>query len=486
MSTTLLYILSRVNPSLDMDDRENNTSMPNKHPVLGGRSQIRRSVQAAVRNVFLGLIAIAAVVAMHLGFPLLVMQFVSTLAPTLGGIGLFLLAVIAVVFLPGVGTVLILGGIDDVFLQDSEFTVRSWPWIFAIPSALVVIILISAPLWGDLAPSIYDAVRAVRPVGLNLASWIIAGVAVIMVITEFGSGAIRDFSAEHRRGKPGDSDASRERARAPVLNPRQRQTTNEIVLDQLKDELAYDWQRPPSVSFGDVGGLDDVKDAITRRVITPIQSETDAYTRFRVSAPTGILLYGPPGTGKSYLARAIAGELQAPYIELSHADLTSMWINESSAMVRQLFEEAELFEFSVIFIDEIDGLIRDRGASGHSEDTKVVSEFLARLGEERTNYLIIAATNRRDQLDSAILRPGRFGEQFEIGLPDVTEREEIFKVQLRGRRPSITNEEYEDLAALSEGLTAADISAIVEHAALRAAESDADNIFYHDLAESFD
>jgi SpoVK/Ycf46/Vps4 family AAA+-type ATPase len=250
------------------------------------------------------------------------------------------------------------------------------------------------------------------------------------------------------------------------------------------DELSYDWQAPPDLGFADVGGLDDVKSDIHRRVITPLRTENDAYERFRVTPPTGILLYGPPGTGKSYLARAIAGELGSPFVELSQADLTSMWINESPRMIRRLFEEAELIGSSVIFIDEIDGLVATRDASGHREDSKLISELLARLGEEGTNYLIIAATNRPDQLDAAILRPGRFDEQFEIGIPEAHDREEIFKVQLRQRNPSITDSEFRILGKRSEGLTAADIASVVERAALRAAERDAPHISFDDLSMS--
>ncbi len=217
----------------------------------------------------------------------------------------------------------------------------------------------------------------------------------------------------------------------------------------------------------------------------PLTRIDDAYERFNVSPPNGILLYGPPGTGKTLFARAIAGELGHPYLELSAGDIKSRWINESTEQVNRLFDEAEQFDRCVIFIDEIDALLAGRGKDLHREHAQVVNEFLAHLDEEDPNFLVIAATNRADLLDEAATRRGRFDQQYKIDRPDQDAREAIFRVHLRDRPTSLDDGDYRQAAAQADGLNSADIIGIVDDAAMRAAERDASAITLTDLHNSF-
>ncbi|RBI60834.1 ATP-binding protein [halophilic archaeon] len=231
--------------------------------------------------------------------------------------------------------------------------------------------------------------------------------------------------------------------------------------------------------------MNKLKTEFERSVLRPLTRVDDAYERFNVSPPNGILLYGPPGTGKTLFARAIAGELGHPYLELSAGDIKSRWINESTEQVNQLFNEAAQFDRCVIFIDEIDALLAGRGNDLHREHAQVVNEFLAYLDDEDPNFLVIAATNRPDLLDEAATRRGRFDQQYELSLPDKDARKAIFRVQLCDRPTALDEVEYRELADRSEGLSSADIVGIVDDAAVSAAERNAEAITAADLFESF-
>ncbi|MFC6993796.1 ATP-binding protein [Haladaptatus sp. GCM10025707] len=231
--------------------------------------------------------------------------------------------------------------------------------------------------------------------------------------------------------------------------------------------------------------MESLKTKIERSVLRPLTRIDEAYERFKVSPPNGILLYGPPGTGKTLFARAVAGELGHPYLELSAGDIKSRWINESTEQVNRLFDEAQQFDRCVIFIDEIDALLAGRGNDLHREHAQVVNEFLAHLDDDDPNFLVIAATNRADLLDEAATRRGRFDQQYEIGLPDNDAREAIFRVRLRELPTALDERDYHELAHRSEELSSADIVGIVDDAAMHAAERDAEAITLDDLHESF-
>ncbi|ODR82713.1 AAA family ATPase [Haladaptatus sp. W1] len=229
--------------------------------------------------------------------------------------------------------------------------------------------------------------------------------------------------------------------------------------------------------------MDDLKRNIMRSVLRPLSHTDAAYERFNVSPPNGILLHGPPGTGKTHFARAIAGELGHPYLELSAGDIKSRWVNESTEQVNQLFNEAEQFDRCVIFVDEIDALLAGRGNDLHREHAQVVNEFLAHLDDEDPSFLLIAATNRADLLDEAATRRGRFDQQYEVGLPDKEARELIFRVRLRELPSDLDDDDYETLAEQTGDRSAADIVGMVDDAAMRAAERDAEAITKDDLLE---
>lgn len=454
-----------------MDVPESNPSIPAERPSWSAR----HSIKNRARDGLVSILAVFVVVATHFVYPVAVMQFTAGLSLTLVGIGLFLGLLIGIFVIPIVGTTFAIE-IANVTSRGQPKTGWGWPGYFAIPSVIAFWIYVISFNWIESILQNLHLIHSFPEEGLNLGGWLILASTVLLLGTEFKMGLYGLQDDLKSRNDVAGSDKNGE-----TISSKSRVEDTKSLEAYDTEEYVFSWQNHPKIGFSDVGGMHEVKDNIFRLIINPRINPSSAYERFRVSPPTGILLYGPPGTGKTHLARAIAGELGSPYVELSQADLTSMWINESPAKIRTLFEEAESFDSSVIFIDEIDGLVRARDASGHNEDSKVVSEFLARLAQEDTNYLIIAATNRPDQLDSAILRPGRFDEQFEIGVPDARGREEIFKVQLRGRRPSLSDSDFKVLGERTDGYTAADIASVVERAALNAAERDAANITLDDL-----
>jgi SpoVK/Ycf46/Vps4 family AAA+-type ATPase len=188
------------------------------------------------------------------------------------------------------------------------------------------------------------------------------------------------------------------------------------------------------------------------------------------------MLYGPPGTGKTMFARALAGELTVPFVELSPADVTSMWINESSDRVKTLFDEAEQLGPCVIFLDEAEHLFGARdylGKGAHAEDRKVTSEFLAQLTHEDREAIVVAATNRPGDIDRAILRPGRLAAHFEIGLPDEDARVAILRTHVSDVPSSLSTAEYAALATHTAGMTGADLANLVDEARRNAAARDA-------------
>ena len=250
-----------------------------------------------------------------------------------------------------------------------------------------------------------------------------------------------------------------------------------------QSDLTFNWESAPTTTFRDVGGMDTLKRNIMRSVLRPLSHTDAAYERFNVSPPNGILLHGPPGTGKTHFARAIAGELGHPYLELSAGDIKSRWVNESTEQVNQLFNEAEQFDRCVIFVDEIDALLAGRGDDLHREHAQVVNEFLAHLDEENPKFLLIAATNRADLLDEAATRRGRFDQQYEVGLPNKEARKLIFRVRLRELPSDLDDDDYETLAEQTADRSAADIVGMVDDAAMRAAERDAEAITKDDLLD---
>ncbi|ERH13176.1 MAG: ATP-dependent 26S proteasome regulatory subunit, partial [halophilic archaeon J07HB67] len=226
----------------------------------------------------------------------------------------------------------------------------------------------------------------------------------------------------------------------------------------------------PEVSFDDVGGLDGPKRELTRSVEWPLR-HPEAFDRLNIDAPTGVLLYGPPGTGKTLLARAVAATTDANFLPVDGPELLDKYVGESERAVRELFDRARANAPAVVFFDEMDAL-----APARTQDTeasapeRVASQLLTELDGlvSRGGITVIAATNRPDRLDPALLRPGRLDRLVEVPVPDETAREAIFRVHTRDR--PVEGVDYPRLAAQTDGYTGSDIEAVVREASLLALE----------------
>ncbi|XP_050205238.1 calmodulin-interacting protein 111 isoform X2 [Mercurialis annua] len=224
----------------------------------------------------------------------------------------------------------------------------------------------------------------------------------------------------------------------------------------------------PNVNWEDVGGQKEVKAQLIEAVEWP-QQHQDAFQRLGICPPTGILMFGPPGCSKTLMARAVASEAGLNFFAVKGPELFSKWVGESEKAVRSLFAKANANAPSIIFFDEIDGLAVTRGKEGDgvSVSDRVMSQLLVELDglHERVNVTVIAATNRPDKIDPAILRPGRFDRLLYVGPPNITDREDIFRIHLR-KIPCSSDVCIEELAHLTEGCTGADISSICREAAI--------------------
>ena len=225
----------------------------------------------------------------------------------------------------------------------------------------------------------------------------------------------------------------------------------------------------PNVHWDDIGGLEDVKQELREVVEWPMKYRK-LFAHMNVKIPKGILLYGPPGTGKTLLAKAVATESEANFISVKGPEFLSKWVGESEKAVREVFRKARQAAPCVVFIDEIDAVAPMRGRDlGTHVTERVVSQILTEMDglEELHNVTVIAATNRPDILDPALLRPGRFDRLIYVPVPDLKAREEIFKIHLRGR-PLAEDVSIEKLAEMTEGYTGADIEAVCNEATMLA------------------
>jgi transitional endoplasmic reticulum ATPase len=225
----------------------------------------------------------------------------------------------------------------------------------------------------------------------------------------------------------------------------------------------------PNVSWEDVGGLDDMKQKLIEAVEWPLKYP-DLFTEAHVSPPKGILFSGSPGTGKTLIAKALAHESEVNFISVKGPELMSKYIGESEKGVREIFRKAKQASPCIIFFDEFDSLVPERGMSDSSQVTeRVISQFLTELDglEELKGVLVLAATNRRDLIDSAIIRTGRFDFTLEFPLPDSKARQAIFNIHMRGK-PVASDINLEALAQQTEGLAGSDIEVICREAAMTA------------------
>ncbi len=228
----------------------------------------------------------------------------------------------------------------------------------------------------------------------------------------------------------------------------------------------------PNVKWNDIGGLETVKQELIEAVEWPLKNP-EGFTRMGITPPKGILLYGPPGTGKTMLAKAVASESDANFISVKGPELHSKWVGESEKAVRKIFEKARQLSPSIIFFDEIDSLAPKRGASADSGvSERVVNQLLTEINglEDMHDVVVIAASNRPDIIDAALLRPGRFDRMILTQIPDTAMREKIFA--LHTKKMPLKGVDLKKLAAETEGYVGADVEAICREAAILALRKD--------------
>ncbi|MFZ5436408.1 MAG: ATP-dependent zinc metalloprotease FtsH [Bacillota bacterium] len=242
------------------------------------------------------------------------------------------------------------------------------------------------------------------------------------------------------------------------------------------------------VTFADVAGIDEVKEELQE--IVDFLKHPKKYLEIGARIPKGVLLFGAPGTGKTLVARAVAGEAGVPFFSISGSDFVEMFVGVGASRVRDLFDQAKKNSPAIVFIDEIDAVGRQRGAGyggGHDEREQTLNALLVEMDGFSVNegIIIIAATNRPDVLDPALLRPGRFDRQIAIDRPDLKGRLEILKVHVRGK-PLDDDVDLEILAKRTPGFTGADIENLVNEAALLAARKQKKKISMDDLELAID
>jgi transitional endoplasmic reticulum ATPase len=232
----------------------------------------------------------------------------------------------------------------------------------------------------------------------------------------------------------------------------------------------------PDTGFDDVGGLEEAKQTLTESVEWPL-SYTALFDETNTEPPSGVLLYGPPGTGKTLLARALAGETEVNFVHVDGPELMDRYVGESEKAVREVFERARQSAPSIIFFDEIDALVSKRGSDTNEVTERVVSQLLTELDglAENPNLVVLAATNRKQDIDPALLRPGRLDTHLEIGAPDTEAREQILAVHARGK-PLADEIDLDQLAAELDSYTGADLEAVVRNASMRAIRETAEEL----------
>ena len=244
----------------------------------------------------------------------------------------------------------------------------------------------------------------------------------------------------------------------------------------------------PQTTFADVAGADEAIAEL--REIKDFLANPPKYAAIGAKIPKGVLLYGPPGTGKTLLARAVAGEAGVPFYSISGSDFVEMFVGVGAARVRDLFAQAKLHAPAIVFVDEIDAVGRQRGAGmggGHDEREQTLNQLLVEMDgfEANGSVILIAATNRPDVLDPALLRPGRFDRQIAVDRPDLKGREEILKVHAKGK-PLAKDVQLVSYARRTPGFTGADLANVLNEAALLTAREEKKVISHTELDEAID
>jgi len=276
------------------------------------------------------------------------------------------------------------------------------------------------------------------------------------VASEAAMAAIRD--------RPAADDERREWNRNPTVQKAHFDAALASVEPSAMREYVAE---SPTTDFSDVGGLEDAKGTLRESVEWPLTYDR-LFEETNTSPPSGVLLYGPPGTGKTLLARALAGETDVNFVRVDGPEIVDRYVGESEKAIRKVFERARQAAPSIVFFDEIDAITAARG-EGHEVTERVVSQLLTELDgmRENPNLVVLAATNRKDGIDPALLRPGRLDTHVFVGEPDQAAREQILAVHTQGK-PLADDVDLAALAADLEGYTGADLEALVRDASMRA------------------
>jgi len=242
------------------------------------------------------------------------------------------------------------------------------------------------------------------------------------------------------------------------------------------------------ITFKDVAGLKEAKEEL--KEVVDFLKNPQKFLEMGARTPRGVLLMGSPGTGKTLLARAVAGEARVPFFHISGSEFVEMFVGVGASRVRDLFATAKRAAPAIIFIDELDAVGRHRGAGlggGHDEREQTLNQILVEMDgfDRQTNVIVIAATNRPDVLDPALLRPGRFDRRVVLDLPDINDREEILKIHAKGK-PMAQNSDLREIAERTPGFSGADLANLVNEAAILAARRNKHQIFQEELLESID
>jgi len=273
-----------------------------------------------------------------------------------------------------------------------------------------------------------------------------------------------------------------------IIFMQQAQGGGSRVMNFGKSRAKLHQETRQKVTFNDVAGIDEAKEELEE--IVEFLRAPRKFMQLGARIPKGVLLMGAPGTGKTLLARAVAGEAGVPFFSISGSDFVEMFVGVGASRVRDLFEQAKRHSPCIVFIDEIDAVGRQRGAGlggGHDEREQTLNQLLVEMDGFGPNdgIIIVAATNRPDILDPALLRPGRFDRQITVDLPDVKGREEILKVHAR-TRPLEASVELSILARRTPGFTGADLENLINEAALLAARRNLKVITMNELEDAID
>ena len=269
---------------------------------------------------------------------------------------------------------------------------------------------------------------------------------------------------------------------------RQAQGSNNQTLSFGRSRARMLTSNRPSVAFTDVAGVDEAKQELQE--VVEFLKYPERFTALGARIPRGVMLMGPPGTGKTLLARAVAGEAAVPFFSISGSEFVEMFVGVGAARVRDLFEQAKRNAPCIVFVDEIDAVGRHRGAGlggGHDEREQTLNQILVEIDgfDTNTNVIVMAATNRPDILDPALLRPGRFDRRVTLDLPDIAGRQAILVVHTKGK-PIDDDVNLEVVAKETPGFSGADLNNLVNEAAILAARRGNTTITFDEFGESID